>query len=125
MMLEKALAKYYGGYKKIEGGFVHLALCDMIPGSIGQDIDLTTGQSRNDIATGKLWSNVLRFYKQGFLLGAGSPSGKDTDVSTFVSSLLSHGRHLCDRWRDLSIAHDHAGHCARTRLQPSASRRRV
>lgn len=36
MMLEKALAKYYGGYDQIEGGFVHLALCDMIPGSIGQ-----------------------------------------------------------------------------------------
>jgi hypothetical protein len=69
MMLEKALAKYYGGYSKIEGGFVHLALCDMIPGSIGEDIDLTSGPVRSDIASGKFWSKLLRFYQQGFILG--------------------------------------------------------
>ena len=29
MLLEKAYAKYYGGYGEIEGGFVHLGLVDL------------------------------------------------------------------------------------------------
>ena len=54
----------------------------MIPGSVGQDIDMN--KAKADIASGKLWSSLLRFYTQGFLLGAGSPSGSDTEISSMV-----------------------------------------
>ena len=136
-MLEKALAKYYGAYSNIEGGFVHLAMyvstclfrssmhltdvlvpfrCDMIPGSVGQDIDMT--KSKADIASGKLWSSLLRFYNQGFLLGAGSPSGLDTEISSMVWQHC----HLRSFMGNLKVSHvsvlsEFSGSCAGPRLQ--------
>ena len=56
----------------------------MIPGSIGEDIDMTTPKVRADIASGALWASLLRFYEQGFILGAGSSAGTDTEISDRV-----------------------------------------
>lgn len=78
----QAYAKYYGAYSSIEGGFVHVALCDCIPGSIGLSIDLTTPDVQSSVRSGALWTRIKGYVDSGFLLGAGSPSGSDRDIST-------------------------------------------
>ncbi|BFI07497.1 calpain-type cysteine protease DEK1 [Marchantia polymorpha subsp. ruderalis] len=78
-ILEKAYAKLHGSYEALEGGVVQDALVDLTGGA-GEEIDLT--QSQLELASGRLWSQMLRFKQEGFLLGAGSPSGSDTHVSS-------------------------------------------
>ncbi|EFJ08518.1 hypothetical protein SELMODRAFT_236021 [Selaginella moellendorffii] len=79
-VLEKAYAKLHGSYEALEGGHVQDALVDLTGGA-GEEIDLTSAQAQLDLASGRLWSQLLRFKQEGFLLGAGSPSGSDAHVS--------------------------------------------
>ena len=43
---------------------------------------MRSAQAQIDLASGRLWSQLLRFKQEGFLLGAGSPSGSDVHVSS-------------------------------------------
>lgn len=79
-LLEKAYAKLHGSFEALEGGVVQDALVDLTGGA-GEEIDMTTPQAQLDLGSGKLWSQMLRFKEEGFLLGAGSPSGSDAQVS--------------------------------------------
>ncbi len=64
---------------------LHVVLCSVISQALA---DLTGGiplrlgfddeQVRKDIKSGALWKSVLGYLKSGYLLGAGTPSGKDT-----------------------------------------------
>ncbi|OMP09116.1 hypothetical protein COLO4_05794 [Corchorus olitorius] len=72
-ILEKAYAKLHGSYEALEGGLVQDALVDLTGGA-GEEIDMRSPQAQIDLASGRLWSQLLRFKQEGFLLGAGSPS---------------------------------------------------
>jgi len=78
--LEKAYAKLHGSYDSIEGGFVNDALVDMT-GGIGEKMHLHDKAARKEINDGTMWAKLLSLAKDGHLLGCGSGSGKDTDIS--------------------------------------------
>ena len=78
-IIEKAYAKFCGSYESIEGGLVHIGLMDLTGGT-GFIIDLTDKKTVEHIANGKLWADLLKYHNVQYLLGAGSPSGKDTDI---------------------------------------------
>ncbi|KAK8446135.1 hypothetical protein SEVIR_9G438700v4 [Setaria viridis] len=80
-ILEKAYAKLHGSYEALEGGLVQDALVDLTGGA-GEEIDMRSPQAQIDLASGRLWSQLLYFKQEGFLLGAGSPSGSDVHVSS-------------------------------------------
>ncbi|KAK8943955.1 hypothetical protein KSP40_PGU018953 [Platanthera guangdongensis] len=80
-ILEKAYAKLHGSYEALEGGLVQDALVDLTGGA-GEEIDMRSPQAQIDLASGRLWSQLLYFKREGFLLGAGSPSGSDVHVSS-------------------------------------------
>ncbi|KAL5708598.1 Calpain-type cysteine protease dek1 [Ranunculus cassubicifolius] len=80
-ILEKAYAKLHGSYEALEGGLVQDALVDLTGGA-GEEIDIRSADVQIDLASGRLWSQLLRFKQEGFLLGAGSPSGSDVHISS-------------------------------------------
>ncbi|KAG6630166.1 hypothetical protein I3843_14G136700 [Carya illinoinensis] len=43
---------------------------------------MRSAQAQIDLASGRLWSQLLRFKQEGFLVGAGSPSGSDVHISS-------------------------------------------
>ncbi|PHT61444.1 Calpain-type cysteine protease DEK1 [Capsicum annuum] len=80
-LLEKAYAKLHGSYEALEGGLVQDALVDLTRGA-GEEIDMRSAEAQIDLVSGRLWSQLLRFKQEGFLLGAGSPSGSDVHISS-------------------------------------------
>ncbi|KAE8655380.1 hypothetical protein F3Y22_tig00117032pilonHSYRG00254 [Hibiscus syriacus] len=84
-ILEKVYAKLHGSYEALEGGLVQDALVDLTGGA-GEEIDMRSSEAQLDLASGRLWSQLLRFKQEGFLLGDGSPSS--SDVKVFSSGIV-------------------------------------
>ncbi|KAL0246636.1 hypothetical protein GEMRC1_007847 [Eukaryota sp. GEM-RC1] len=79
-LIEKAYAKIHGNYETIEGGHVSVGLSDLT-GGIADEVRFK--KAKSEIASGALWRKMRNYVESGYLLGAGSPSGKDTDISSF------------------------------------------
>ncbi|RRT75299.1 hypothetical protein B296_00028974 [Ensete ventricosum] len=62
-VLEKAYAKLHGSYEALEGGLVQDALVDLTGGA-GEEIDMRTAQAQIDLASGRLWSQLLHFKRE-------------------------------------------------------------
>ncbi|KAJ6250206.1 calpain [Anaeramoeba flamelloides] len=79
-IIEKAYAKLFGSYEAIEGGFVHLCLVNLT-GGMGEMFQMNKEENLQQVNDGRLWQKLLQYQRAGYLLGAGSHSGSDTNVS--------------------------------------------
>ena len=59
---------------------MHLALVDFT-GGFGSTIALRDDDTQQDIASGALFKTLQQYHEQRVLMGAGSASGKDTDIT--------------------------------------------
>ncbi|PHU01651.1 Calpain-type cysteine protease DEK1 [Capsicum chinense] len=80
-LLDKAYAKLHGSYEALKGGLVQDALVDLTGGA-GEEIDMRSAEAQIVLESGRLWSQLQRFKQEGFLLGAGSPSGSNVHISS-------------------------------------------
>jgi hypothetical protein len=75
-LIEKAFAKYYGSYSKLEKGYVHHALQDLT-GCDAECICLSPfARGMNKFA---LWDQLVEFKRNGYILGAGTGSSDLVD----------------------------------------------
>jgi len=74
MLIEKAFAKLHMAYQNIEGGWVDDALCDLA-GGVSERLNMRDEENKKSLIDGSLWSRLLSYHQQGFLLGCGSPMG--------------------------------------------------
>eukprot|EP01155_Anaeramoeba_flamelloides_P003187 Anaeramoba_flamelloidesa1061183_52.p1 GENE.a1061183_52~~a1061183_52.p1 ORF type:complete len:608 (-),score=147.56 a1061183_52:33-1682(-) len=81
-ILEKAFAKLYGSYEAIQGGFIHSTLVTLTGGS-SELVSLFDAHIIQELRTGKIWNKLFTYHQSGYLLGAGSNAGKDSNVSEY------------------------------------------
>ena len=67
--------------------FVDQALVDL-SGGIGGRIDMSKDPGKKDARTGQLFQQLLQYRQAGFLLGAGSPSGSDSEANASPSGIV-------------------------------------
>ena len=75
-LIEKAFAKFYGSYSELNYGYVHHALEDLT-GCDAEVIPLAR-QSRG-VGKRHLWMELVRFRRNGYILGAGTGSSELVD----------------------------------------------
>lgn len=75
-LIEKAVAKFYGSYSELSKGFVHHALTDLT-GAESECLPLAAASR----GAGKraLWDSIMKFKKNGYILGAGTGSSALVD----------------------------------------------
>ncbi len=75
-MLEKAYAKLYRGYSRIIGGLVHETLVELTGGATEEiRIDAFSGL---DLYNGGLWSKLLTYRQEGYLMSCGNSRGSSS-----------------------------------------------
>ena len=80
MLVEKGMAKLYGGYDELNGGTVDTAFMDLTGGA-SVKFDMADDTTQRMIADNSLWFMLEKFASKGYLMGCGSPEGEDTEVS--------------------------------------------
>lgn len=61
-------------YQNIEGGWIDDALVDLA-GGVADRIRWTDEKTKSALHDGSLWTTMLKYHQQGYLLGCGSPVG--------------------------------------------------
>ncbi|GMF24785.1 unnamed protein product [Phytophthora lilii] len=84
-LVEKAFAKYYGGYAALEGGYVHHAL-RVLSGCECEEVFLAPA-ARGALKK-TLWQQLKLFRKNRFLLGAASLPSEHADPALRASGLV-------------------------------------
>ncbi|KAG7391819.1 hypothetical protein PHYPSEUDO_003439 [Phytophthora pseudosyringae] len=84
-LVEKAFAKYYGGYAALEGGYVHHAL-RVLSGCECEEVFLAPA-ARGALKK-TLWQQLKLFRKNRFLLGAASLPSQHADPALRASGLV-------------------------------------
>ncbi|DAZ96786.1 TPA: hypothetical protein N0F65_005784 [Lagenidium giganteum] len=84
-LLEKAFAKYYGGYAALEQGYVHHALKDLT-GYESEEIFLAQA-SRGSLKK-TLWKQMLIYKSNKFLMGAGTITSENADTAILDTGLV-------------------------------------
>ncbi|KAF0776280.1 hypothetical protein AaE_000020, partial [Aphanomyces astaci] len=84
-LLEKAYAKYYGGYAALEQGFVHHAL-EALTGHTSEEIFLS--QASRGAKKKTLWKQLLGNKSNRFLMGAGTITSDNADHEILDTGLV-------------------------------------
>ncbi|GAB9467854.1 Calpain-like cysteine protease c2 [Globisporangium polare] len=84
-LLEKAFAKYYGGYASLERGYVHHALKDLT-GYDSEEVFLAQA-SRGSLKR-TLWKQLLIYKANKFLMGAGTITSENADTEILDTGLV-------------------------------------
>ena len=84
-LLEKAYAKYHGGYASLEHGYVHHALKDL---SGAESIQIYLAQASRGARKKKLWTQLLEYQKNKFKMGAGTISSDNADHEILDTGLV-------------------------------------
>ena len=71
LLIEKAIAKEYGGYKNINGGAIDYGLM-MMTGKPSFRYNLLTEELQLSITDNSFWNKIIGFINKGFLLGSGT-----------------------------------------------------
>lgn len=66
LLIEKAYAKFHGGYYQLRGGFVNEALLDLT-GCPSTSYDLDDEFVKHFIQNGQLWDLLMYFQEEGYL----------------------------------------------------------
>jgi hypothetical protein len=77
-LLEKAYAKLFTCYEAIEAGMISQALCDLSNGA-SEQVALKAPDGQLSVNPEQLWVQMEDSFKSGYLLGAGSNTGMDSD----------------------------------------------
>lgn len=84
-LLEKAFAKYYGGYAALEQGYVHHALKELT--SYESEEIFLAQASRGTLKT-TLWKQLLIYRSNKFLMGAGTIMSENADTEILDTGLV-------------------------------------
>jgi len=84
-LLEKAYAKYHGGYAALEYGYVHHALHDLTGGDAEEVFLAEASRGANKY---QLWTNLVKYRANHYLLGAGTVMPNTTDRELMDSGLV-------------------------------------
>jgi hypothetical protein len=84
-LIEKAYAKYYGGYDKIEQGFTHMALKDLT-GCESESIPL--GRATRGSNKMLLWEKLRKYIKNEYMMGVGSITSDTADKEVLDSGIV-------------------------------------
>ena len=79
--------KLHRTFESIEAGHVDQALVDL-SGGIGSRIDMSKDPFKQQTRNGVLFKQLLAYKQAGFLLGAGSPAGSDSEANASASGIV-------------------------------------
>jgi len=84
-LIEKAFAKYYGGYAAIEEGTVMMGLSALTG---GESEEIFLGKESRGAHRTKLWDTLIQYQRNKFLMGAGTVAADNADREIQESGLV-------------------------------------
>ncbi|TMW60814.1 hypothetical protein Poli38472_000856 [Pythium oligandrum] len=84
-LIEKAFAKYYGGYASLEQGYVHHALKEL---TSYDSEEIFLAQASRGTLKRTLWKQMLIYKANKFLMGAGTITSENADTEILDTGLV-------------------------------------